>query len=186
MGEEFCSAIAAAGFEDAEDGVQEFASDGDERLEFSFMSRLEQFIEGPHVRVVTCADQGRDVERAPQLAVAVATDARLLAHRAARDRMHRIEAAVGDPLAHGHLRGEPGQFAQQLHGARDAASLVRPSAIGQDGGRSDAEIGTDRFRRLAHQRAGANLPLARGELRVSLAQALLDPDCERFSFQDGP
>ena len=43
-------------FEDGEDGVQEFAHDGDEGLHFGFATRQETLIEAAQVRIAGGAD----------------------------------------------------------------------------------------------------------------------------------
>ena len=53
-------------FEDAEDGVEEFAHEGDEGLQFGFTAGQEALIKGGGVRVVLRSDQGGHVEGATQ------------------------------------------------------------------------------------------------------------------------
>ena len=112
------------------------------------MASLKQLVEGPHMRIVTSADQGRDVEGAPQMAIAVTTDAGLFAHRAARDLVYRIEAAMGDPLTHGHLRVEPCQLAPQRVWSSVSVAMCRLSVRNSSPQRLGRCHGTNSILRL--------------------------------------
>jgi hypothetical protein len=56
--EETSSAIRGVGFEDAEDGVEQFAGDRHEGLELGFVASLKGLVEGLEVRVEANCDEG--------------------------------------------------------------------------------------------------------------------------------
>src|SRR5260370_3351383 len=113
--EETSSAIRGVGFEDAEDGVEQFAGDRHEGLELGFVASLKGLVEGLEVRVEANGDEGRHIESASEMAVAVAADAGEQMHPAARDAERSIEPAMGPPLAHRHLLICPPQPRQPMH-----------------------------------------------------------------------
>ena len=107
-------------FEDAVDGVEQFAGDGDEGLHFGFVAGDQVLIEGFDVGVLLGRDQCGHVEDAAQVSVSGAADAGRLVDGGAGDLVGWIETAVGNPLAGGHLGGEQGEFAKQLESADPA------------------------------------------------------------------
>src|SRR5665213_3121382 len=67
FGEEFFWVVGSSGFEDAEDGVQQFACDGDQGLEFCLLPCLQPVVEVLHPRVEAGRRQCRHVEGAAQM-----------------------------------------------------------------------------------------------------------------------
>src|SRR5260370_7147267 len=72
--EETSSAIRGVGFEDAEDGVEQFAGDRHEGLELGFVASLKGLVEGLEVRVEANGDEGRHIEGASEMPVASPAD----------------------------------------------------------------------------------------------------------------
>ena len=67
-------------FEHAEDGVKQFPHDSDQGDHLGFAASAQMLIEGVQVGLTAKGDQGRHVEGAAQVEVAVFADARLLMH----------------------------------------------------------------------------------------------------------
>jgi hypothetical protein len=86
-------------FEDSEDGVEQFASERDDGLEFSLVSGLEQFIEGLHV-VAAGSREGGHIEGASS--DCPATDSGGFVDRCSRGPAGRDRVAK-----HGNLAGGP-------------------------------------------------------------------------------
>ncbi len=80
LSKQFSSIVGRSCFEDSVDGVEHFAGNGHERLQFGFVARLKSIVEGSHVRVPSHCCQSRHIECAAQVAVAGAADARTLMH----------------------------------------------------------------------------------------------------------
>ena len=71
-------------FEHTEDGMEEFAHDGDQSNHLGLAASSQMFIEGAPVGLAAKGDQGGHVEGAAQVDVAAFAEARLLVHGAAR------------------------------------------------------------------------------------------------------
>jgi hypothetical protein len=84
----------------AADGMEQLASDGDDRLQLGLVTTQECFVERLQVGIETNGNQGGHVERATQIPIASPTHAGGLVHRGSRDLMYRVQATVRHPLPH--------------------------------------------------------------------------------------
>ena len=98
--------------EDAIDGVEELAHDGDQGLEFSFAARQELLVEGGPMRFMLKGEQGGPVEAAAQPGVAELADAGGRVDGSSRSVLARMEARCRHPVADVQVRAEQGEFGQ--------------------------------------------------------------------------
>ena len=124
---------------DAPDGVEEFAHDGDDRLLGFLAAPEESLVTGFNLFVALDRNQGGHKERGAEMDVTSLTDPPRLMHGGAAIKRPGIESGVSDPLGSFEPFGQDEQFPQDPQ-----ATLIR-----------DSGTGGQQFQGLSEQRTAA-------------------------------